>query len=131
MPFGNEAWFRYPFGWMLPPKMTLLKASHNTETREASIRKQIYQDVAFPAAKLREAVDLSERLFGIFPLLCYPCAPAAVDRREHLVELSRVLLRQSLLLGAGICLNLLSNLARAYFRGFLSAPFRPCWGDGR
>lgn len=32
MPFGNDAWFRYPLGWTLPPKMSLLKASHNTES---------------------------------------------------------------------------------------------------
>lgn len=81
MPFGNAAWFRYPFGWTLPPKMSLLKASHNDETREASIRKQVYQDVAFPASKLSEAIDLSERLFGIFPLLCYPCLMRDVEGR--------------------------------------------------
>ena len=39
--------------------------------------------MAFPAAKLSDAVDLSERLFGIFPLLCYPSALAAVERREN------------------------------------------------
>ena len=81
MPFGNDAWFRYPFGWTLPPKMSMLKASHNDETREASIRKQIYQDVAFPATKLSEAIDLSDRLFGIFPLLCYPCRMRDVEGR--------------------------------------------------
>ena len=41
MPFGNSAWFRYLFGWALPPKMSLLKSSHTPETREASIRKQV------------------------------------------------------------------------------------------
>ena len=73
MSFGNSAWFRYLFGWSLPPKMSLLKSSHNAETREASIRKQVYQDVALPAEKLEEAVRLVDETFGIFPLLCYPC----------------------------------------------------------
>ena len=41
MPFGNSPWFRYLFGWALPPKMSLLKSSHTPETREASIRKQV------------------------------------------------------------------------------------------
>ena len=81
MPFGNSAWFRYPFGWTLPPKMSLLKASHNDETREASIRKQVYQDVCFPSAHLSEAIDASERLFGIWPLLCYPCLMRDVEGR--------------------------------------------------
>jgi Delta24-sterol reductase len=73
MPFGNDAWFRYPFGWSLPPKMSLLKGSHTPETREASVRKQVYQDLAFPFAKLAEGVDVATELFDIFPLLCYPC----------------------------------------------------------
>ena len=41
MPFGNEKWFRYLFGWTLPPKMSLLKASHTADTREAAVRKQV------------------------------------------------------------------------------------------
>lgn len=73
MPFGNSAWFRYPFGWSLPPKLSLLKSSHNDETREASVRKQVYQDVAFPAERLCEAIGTSDGLFSIYPLLCYPC----------------------------------------------------------
>ena len=81
MPFGNDAWFRYLLGWALPPLMWLLKASHNAETREASIRKQVYQDVAFPAAKLGEALDVSTELFNIFPLLCYPCKVRDVPGR--------------------------------------------------
>ena len=81
MPFGNDAWFRYALGWALPPKMWLLKASHTPETREASVRKQVYQDVAFPAPKLSEAVDVAERLFGIWPLLCYPCTVRDVAGR--------------------------------------------------
>ena len=38
MPFGNDPWFRYLFGWALPPKMSLLKGSHDAETREASLQ---------------------------------------------------------------------------------------------
>jgi delta24-sterol reductase len=128
MPFGNDAWFRFPFGWTLPPKMSLLKASHNDETREASVRRQVYQvrcplhrstdtegpmppstlnpkpsdpsillpsalgltclrlatgaqDIAFPCAKLSEAVEICERLFNIYPLLCYPCRVRDVPGR--------------------------------------------------
>ena len=81
MPFGNSAWFRYLFGWALPPLMWLLKASHNAETREASVRKQIYQDVAFPAHRLGAALELNESLFGIYPLLCYPCLVRDVPGR--------------------------------------------------
>ena len=72
MPFGNSAWFRYPLGWLLPPDVGFLKASHIDETREASLRKQVFQDCAFPIEHLEHAVGLATRLFDIFPLLCYP-----------------------------------------------------------
>ena len=82
MPFGNDPWFRYLFGWALPPKMSLLKGSQDAETREASLRKQVYQDVGFPARKLEDAVETSDSLFEIYPLLCYPCkVPAAAPGR--------------------------------------------------
>ena len=78
IPYGNSAWFRWLLGWLLPPQMSFLKSSHTAETREASIRKQVYQDVCFPAAELDAGLALSERLFGIYPLLLYPCR--LVDR---------------------------------------------------
>jgi hypothetical protein len=37
----------------LSPQMSFLKASHTAETREASVRKQCYQDVCFPAGRLQ------------------------------------------------------------------------------
>jgi delta24-sterol reductase len=103
MPFGNAAWFRcalhgrtcaapcgaapaecrdrYPLGWLLPPDVGFLKASHIDETREASVRKQVFQDLAFPVERLGEAVGLSARLFDIFPVLCYPLAMRDVPGR--------------------------------------------------
>ena len=45
IPYGNHPFFRFLCGWMLPPQLTFLKSSHTKETREASLRKQCYQDV--------------------------------------------------------------------------------------
>jgi Delta24-sterol reductase len=73
IPYGNHPVFRYLLGWLLPPQMSFLKSSHTAETREASARKQCYQDVAFPADKFQEALSVSDELFNIYPLLVYPC----------------------------------------------------------
>jgi delta24-sterol reductase len=73
VPFANDLWFRWLFGWLLPPYMALLKGSHTDETREASARKQVYQDVGFPADKLEETLTFCDKTFEIYPLLCYPC----------------------------------------------------------
>ena len=73
IPYGNHWLFRGLLGWLLPPQMSFLKSHRNKETREASIRKQCYQDVAFPAQELGRALDVSDMLLGIYPLLVYPC----------------------------------------------------------
>jgi delta24-sterol reductase len=43
VPYGNHWLFRLLLGWLLPPQLSFLKASHTQQTREASIRKQCYQ----------------------------------------------------------------------------------------
>eukprot|EP00505_MAST-04D_sp_SCG-Rhode-Island_P001588 Stramenopile-MAST_4_protein_1588 len=73
LPFGNHWLFRFLFGWLLPPNMALLKASHTSETREDSARKQVYQDVGFPMKDLSTMIEAVHNLFEIYPLLCYPC----------------------------------------------------------
>jgi delta24-sterol reductase len=73
IPYGNHPVFRFLLGWLLPPQMSFLKSNRNKETREMSIRKQCFQDVAFPARELGAALDVSDKLFGIYPLLVYPC----------------------------------------------------------
>lgn len=90
IPYGNHWLFRLLLGWLLPPQMSFLKSHRNKETREASMRKQCYQDVAFPADKLGDAMKLSSKLFGIFPLMVYPCKvinePGALLRVEKSVK---------------------------------------------
>jgi len=73
IPYGNTLWFRWLLGWLMPPQVSFLKASHTAETREASIRKQVYQDVAFPAKFFGDALQLADDLFDVYPLMVYPC----------------------------------------------------------
>jgi len=73
IPYGNHPLFRLFLGWLLPPQMNFLKSSHTAATRETSIRKQCFQDVAFPAVKFQDALALTDKLFNIYPLLVYPC----------------------------------------------------------
>lgn len=77
-PAANHPLMRWLLGWMLPPKVTFLKALRPPQAREDAAREQIYQDVAFPRQHLVEMVDFVDRHFGIFPLLLYPCK--VIDR---------------------------------------------------
>ena len=73
LPTANEAWFRYTMGWMLPPNMTFLKGTRPDQERENTIRKQVWQEFAFPAENFAEMVMRAHEEFEIYPLLAYPC----------------------------------------------------------
>ena len=73
LPTANEAWFRYSMGWMLPPNMAFLKGTRPEAERENTIRKQVWQEFAFPAENFAEMVARAHEEFEIYPLLAYPC----------------------------------------------------------
>lgn len=73
LPTANKAWFRYSMGWMLPPNMTFLKGTRPAAERENTIRRQVWQEFAFPAENFAEMVARADDTFGIYPLLAYPC----------------------------------------------------------
>lgn len=78
LPTANDAWFRYAMGWMLPPNMTFLKSTRPQAERENTIRKQVWQEFAFPAENFAEMVARAHDEFEIYPLLAYPCK--VIDR---------------------------------------------------
>ncbi len=73
LPSANDPWFRYTMGWMLPPNTTFLKGTRPSEERENTIRKQVWQEYAFPAERFAEMVAYVDEEFEIYPLLGYPC----------------------------------------------------------
>ncbi|MEM8609221.1 MAG: FAD-binding oxidoreductase [Myxococcota bacterium] len=73
LPAANEPWFRYTMGWMLPPNTTFLKGTRPEAERENTIRKQVWQEYAFPAEHFADMVSHVDEAFEIYPLLAYPC----------------------------------------------------------
>lgn len=78
LPSANEPWFRYTMGWMLPPNMRFLKGTRSAAERENTIRKQVWQEYAFPGEHFAEIVELVHDELEIYPLLAYPCK--VIDR---------------------------------------------------
>lgn len=74
IPFGNHPAFRWVAGWMCPPRIELLKLTTTPGIRELTFTKQVFQDIVLPLTSLERAVELSEHLFDIYPVLVYPCA---------------------------------------------------------
>lgn len=73
LPSANQPWFRNTLGWTLPPNLRLLKSSRPPEERARAMRRQVYQDFAFPAEHLKEMLVHLDETFEIYPLLVYPC----------------------------------------------------------
>jgi delta24-sterol reductase len=71
--FGNHPLFRFLFGWMVPPAVSFLKYTTTAEFRNMTFSKQVFQDIVLPMTELEEALQLADQLFGVLPVLIYPC----------------------------------------------------------
>lgn len=73
IPFGNEPWYRYLFGWLGAPKISFLKLfTHTPEIRKQTVYQHVGQDMLLPLRHLKEAIRVCDDTFGNYPLLFYP-----------------------------------------------------------
>lgn len=56
IPFGNNPVFRYLFGWMVPPKISLLKLTQGETLRKLYEQHHVVQDMLVPMKCLSQAV---------------------------------------------------------------------------
>ncbi|CAL8078831.1 unnamed protein product [Orchesella dallaii] len=87
IPFGNEPWFRYLFGWLLPPKPAFLKFTTTPGIRAMTFTKQVFQDIVLPINQLEDQINISEKLFDTYPILVYPCR--VYDHGDHMGQLRK------------------------------------------
>ncbi|PRQ05323.1 FAD binding domain protein [Enhygromyxa salina] len=73
IPGGNHPVFRALLGWMMPPKIAFLKFSTTPAVRKMTFTKQVFQDITLPMSAMAQAVNRSDELFDIYPILLYPC----------------------------------------------------------
>merc|ERR1719235_2453076 len=67
-----QAWFRYLFGWMMPPNHSVLKRTQTEELRKLYEMHHVVQDMLVPISKLDETLDVQQREFGVYPLWICP-----------------------------------------------------------
>jgi delta24-sterol reductase len=72
IPFGNNPIYRYIYGWMIPPKISLLKLTQTKALRRLYDLHHVVQDMLVPINKLGEALDVFKREFNIYPLWICP-----------------------------------------------------------
>mmetsp|Transcript_10908 Transcript_10908/g.15498 ORF Transcript_10908/g.15498 Transcript_10908/m.15498 type:complete len:532 (-) Transcript_10908:83-1678(-) len=72
IPFGNDKWFRYSLGWMMPPKPSLLKLTQTETLRELYEKHHVVQDMLVPFKDLEESLRKFDKEFNIYPLWLCP-----------------------------------------------------------
>lgn len=57
IPFGNNPVFRYLFGWMVPPKISLLKLTQGEAIRKLYEQHHVVQDMLVPMKSLEKSIQ--------------------------------------------------------------------------
>ena len=72
IPFGNNSIFRYTCGWMVPPKISLLKLTQTNTTKRLYDQKHVTQDILLPLASLQQTLTVFDEEFNVYPLWVCP-----------------------------------------------------------
>uniref|UniRef100_A0ABI7ZQQ8 Delta(24)-sterol reductase n=1 Tax=Felis catus TaxID=9685 RepID=A0ABI7ZQQ8_FELCA len=91
IPFGNNPIFRYLFGWMVPPKISLLKLTQGETLRKLYEQHHVVQDMLVPMKCLSQAVHTFHNDIHVYPIwLCpfiLPSQPGLVHPKGDEAEL--------------------------------------------
>lgn len=58
IPFGNNVVFRYLLGWLVPPKVSLLKLTQGQAVKELYEKNHFIQDMLVPLTNMKEALEM-------------------------------------------------------------------------
>ncbi|KDP47007.1 hypothetical protein JCGZ_10734 [Jatropha curcas] len=72
LPFGDQWWFRFLFGWLMPPKVSLLKATQGEAIRNYYHDNHVIQDMLVPLYKVGDALEWVHREMEIYPIWLCP-----------------------------------------------------------
>ncbi|KAG7316673.1 hypothetical protein KOW79_020214 [Hemibagrus wyckioides] len=91
IPFGNNPLFRYLFGWMVPPKISLLKLTQGETIRRLYEQHHVVQDMLVPMKHIHKAISQFHQDIHVYPLwLCpfiLPSRPGMVHPKGDQDEL--------------------------------------------
>ncbi|XP_061594078.1 delta(24)-sterol reductase [Cololabis saira] len=72
IPFGNNLLFRWLFGWMVPPKISLLKLTQGETIRRLYEQNHVVQDMLIPMKHLKPAITHFHQDINVYPLWLCP-----------------------------------------------------------
>ncbi|KAJ7986548.1 hypothetical protein DPEC_G00341000 [Dallia pectoralis] len=72
IPFGNHPVFRWLFGWMVPPKISLLKLTQGETIRQLYEQHHVVQDMLVPMKHINTAITRFHQDIQVYPLWLCP-----------------------------------------------------------
>uniref|UniRef100_A0A1D1XMX3 Delta(24)-sterol reductase n=1 Tax=Anthurium amnicola TaxID=1678845 RepID=A0A1D1XMX3_9ARAE len=72
LPFGDQWWFRWTLGWLMPPKVSLLKATQGEAIRNYYHDKHVIQDLLVPLYKVGDALEWLHDEMEVYPIWLCP-----------------------------------------------------------
>jgi Delta24-sterol reductase len=71
VPFGNHPLFRHTLGWLMPPKVSLMRLVQTEALRRYRDARNVVQDVLIPIRHLEACLEMMHREFETYPVwLC-------------------------------------------------------------
>jgi delta24-sterol reductase len=81
IPFASHPLYRFFWGWMGAPEVSLLKLFQGPVIRKDSVYGHVVQESCMPVRRLTEGVKNFEEWWDIYPLLLFPLR--VYDRGHH------------------------------------------------
>jgi len=72
VPLGDSFLFRWLYGWMLPPSVSLLKLTTPKGVQTFYDSKHVIQDMLVPASRIEESLAIFRQHFDMYPLWVCP-----------------------------------------------------------
>lgn len=72
LPFGDQWWFRWFLGWLMPPKVSLLKATQGESVRNYYHDMHVIQDLLVPLYKVGDALEYCHNEMEVYPIWLCP-----------------------------------------------------------
>ncbi|CBI27447.3 unnamed protein product, partial [Vitis vinifera] len=72
LPFADQWWFRFLFGWLMPPKVSLLKATQGEAIRNYYHEMHVIQDMLVPLYKVGDALEWVHHEMEVYPIWLCP-----------------------------------------------------------
>ncbi|XP_031495519.1 delta(24)-sterol reductase [Nymphaea colorata] len=72
LPFADQCWFRWLLGWLMPPKVSLLKATQGEAIRNYYHEMHVIQDLLVPLYKVGDALEYVHEEMEVYPLWLCP-----------------------------------------------------------